>query len=214
MLIQLTDDQARILAQSMENEQDAGGCSSAEYATYSAILDQIQKPRVLSQDELTEICVANITAWAVEEYEANGPDGVSLEQRFLESRDSLIEAILDAQGPILSDDLMALEKAGPHCADGADAATNSDTPLTMDALRTHQQRILNTKTGDFTPIFPPLVQQRARETATILAALRMWQAEAVGVRDELPYDDIATDNFTLEALTSAEIDALCERLNQ
>lgn len=45
----------------------------------------------------------------------------------------------------------------------------------------------------------------ARELATVLAALRYWQEEAVGIY-----------NIALEAggpLTYAEIDALCERLN-
>jgi hypothetical protein len=50
-----------------------------------------------------------------------------------------------------------------------------------------------------------------RETATILAALRWWQAgfgmQAVG------FDAIATNEFSFAALDMGEIDALCERLN-
>lgn len=52
-----------------------------------------------------------------------------------------------------------------------------------------------------------------RENATILAALRFWQREAVGVMDEFPEDDIASDNGTLVPLTRAEIDRLCEQIN-
>lgn len=56
--------------------------------------------------------------------------------------------------------------------------------------------------------------QDARDHATILAALRFWQREAVGLMDNLPEDDIASDNGTLTPLTREEIDALCDRLNE
>lgn len=52
-----------------------------------------------------------------------------------------------------------------------------------------------------------------REAATVLAALRHWQR---GLGDDVEtseVDDIATNGGTLEALSEAEIDALCERLN-
>lgn len=54
----------------------------------------------------------------------------------------------------------------------------------------------------------------ARELATILAALRYWQA--YGQQDAGPVDDfndIATDGGTLEPLSADDIDALCMRLN-
>ncbi|RID91199.1 hypothetical protein D2N39_13135 [Gemmobacter lutimaris] len=56
--------------------------------------------------------------------------------------------------------------------------------------------------------------QDARDHATILAALRFWQREAVGLMDNLPEDDIASDEGTLTPLTREEIDALCDRLNE
>lgn len=52
-----------------------------------------------------------------------------------------------------------------------------------------------------------------REAATVLAALRHWQR---GLGDDVEtseVDDIATNGGALEALSEAEIDALCERLN-
>ena len=51
-----------------------------------------------------------------------------------------------------------------------------------------------------------------RELGTVLAALRFGQRLAVDVQDEFPEDDIAMDGG-MEALTAAEIDELCERLN-
>jgi hypothetical protein len=51
----------------------------------------------------------------------------------------------------------------------------------------------------------------ARETATILAALRWWQANDGMQADR--FDAIATNEYTLVALDLGEIDALCERLN-
>jgi len=50
-----------------------------------------------------------------------------------------------------------------------------------------------------------------RELATILAALRYWQRE--GWASSGAEIDISTDGGTLEPLSRAEIDALCERLN-
>ena len=57
-----------------------------------------------------------------------------------------------------------------------------------------------------------------REHATVLAALRFWQRNAVIDRDErdacaIPEEDIATDGGSVEILTSSEIDDLCERMN-
>lgn len=52
-----------------------------------------------------------------------------------------------------------------------------------------------------------------REFATMIAALRFWQREAVGVMDELPEGYIATDEGTLVPLTAEEIDALVDRIN-
>jgi len=55
-----------------------------------------------------------------------------------------------------------------------------------------------------------------RELATILAALRYHQAENLqgdgGIAD-LAIGDIATDGATLQPLNSAQIDALCQKLN-
>jgi len=48
-----------------------------------------------------------------------------------------------------------------------------------------------------------------RETATVLAALRMWQKPHTNAELE----SIATDDGTIEQLRSDEIDALCERIN-
>ena len=59
--------------------------------------------------------------------------------------------------------------------------------------------------------------QRARETATILAALRAYQRlvlNGASTFSSYAVSDIATDGGTLAPLTNAEIDALCERLNQ
>ena len=51
----------------------------------------------------------------------------------------------------------------------------------------------------------------ARELATVLAALRLWQ-ETVN-RHEEPMWEIATDDGMIEPLSDDEIDELCERLN-
>lgn len=52
-----------------------------------------------------------------------------------------------------------------------------------------------------------------RQLSTVLAALRFWQREAVGVQDEFPEDEIAMRGGTIDALTATEIDTLCELLN-
>ena len=52
---------------------------------------------------------------------------------------------------------------------------------------------------------------QGRELATVLAALRFWQRKAMGGDPEL---DIATDGETIDALSDAEIDTLCEQLNE
>lgn len=51
----------------------------------------------------------------------------------------------------------------------------------------------------------------ARETATVLAALRYWQRE--GLQSAGHEQDIACDGGTLTPLTAVEIDALAERIN-
>lgn len=60
-------------------------------------------------------------------------------------------------------------------------------------------------------------QFRDRETATILAALRYWQRRALlgppTALARLSEWDVATDGNTLEPLTAAEIDVLCEAIN-
>lgn len=54
-----------------------------------------------------------------------------------------------------------------------------------------------------------------RELATVIASLRLWQAAMTGARGpsfhELA-DLVATDQGTLRALSAAEIDELCQRL--
>jgi hypothetical protein len=54
-----------------------------------------------------------------------------------------------------------------------------------------------------------------RETATLLAALRFWQqaVEHVGIQDLDEYS-IATDEGTVDPLSTLEIDELCDRINQ
>jgi hypothetical protein len=49
-----------------------------------------------------------------------------------------------------------------------------------------------------------------RELATILAALRFWQAQDAPPARQY---DIATDCGEIDPLTVGEIDALCERIN-
>lgn len=52
-----------------------------------------------------------------------------------------------------------------------------------------------------------------RELATILAALRYWQANDRSNASEAPEYDIASDSGDFEPLRNDEIDALCEQLN-
>jgi len=49
--------------------------------------------------------------------------------------------------------------------------------------------------------------------ATILAALRYWQANDRSNASEAPEYDIASDSGDFEPLRNDEIDALCEQLN-
>lgn len=51
----------------------------------------------------------------------------------------------------------------------------------------------------------------AREIATILAALRRWQASPSHPRR---FVAIATDGDQIDPLTDEEIDTLCEKLNK
>lgn len=57
----------------------------------------------------------------------------------------------------------------------------------------------------------------SREHATVLAALRYWQRHQAHIImrgvTTMPEDAIATNSGTLEPLSRAEIDALCDRLN-
>lgn len=50
-----------------------------------------------------------------------------------------------------------------------------------------------------------------RELATILAALRIYQARVI--TDDYPATHIATDGGTLKPLTEKEIDNLYQRIN-
>jgi hypothetical protein len=54
-----------------------------------------------------------------------------------------------------------------------------------------------------------------RETATILAALRYWQARSLPATPDQAeaIEEIATDGRTLEPLDEEEIDTLCEAIN-
>jgi hypothetical protein len=52
-----------------------------------------------------------------------------------------------------------------------------------------------------------------RELATILAALRYWQASDRSTATNAPEYDIASDSGEVEPLGNDEIDALCEQLN-
>lgn len=52
-----------------------------------------------------------------------------------------------------------------------------------------------------------------RELATILAALRYWQASDRNAVAEAPEYDIASDSGEFEPLGNDEIDTLCEQLN-
>jgi len=58
-----------------------------------------------------------------------------------------------------------------------------------------------------------LLSVTPRELATILAALRYWQASGRNTATKAPEHDIASDSGTLEPLGNDEIDAICERPN-
>jgi hypothetical protein len=51
----------------------------------------------------------------------------------------------------------------------------------------------------------------SQEAATILAALRRWQATTIFMERSL--NEIATDMGTLTPLNNDEIDQLCEKIN-
>lgn len=52
-----------------------------------------------------------------------------------------------------------------------------------------------------------------RETATILAALRMWQSEIEAEGAGFTYGDISTDCGRLDPMTTGEIDLLARKIN-
>ena len=58
-----------------------------------------------------------------------------------------------------------------------------------------------------------LLSVTPREFATILAALRYWQANDRSTASQAPEYDIASDSGQFEPLGSDEIDTLCEQLN-
>ena len=58
-----------------------------------------------------------------------------------------------------------------------------------------------------------LLSITSRELATILAALRYWQANDRNTAAQAPEYDIASDAGQFEPLGNDEIDALCEQLN-
>jgi len=58
-----------------------------------------------------------------------------------------------------------------------------------------------------------LLSVTPRELATILAALRYWQANDRNMATQAPEYDIASDGGQFEPLGNDEIDALCEQLN-
>ncbi len=58
-----------------------------------------------------------------------------------------------------------------------------------------------------------LLSVTPRELATILAALRYWQANDRNAAAQAPEFDIASDSGEFEPLGNDEIDALCEQLN-
>jgi hypothetical protein len=59
------------------------------------------------------------------------------------------------------------------------------------------------------------VKLNEREHATVLAALRLWQARRPDDADERwdALHDIAENGGEIEPLDADEIDALCERIN-
>jgi hypothetical protein len=58
-----------------------------------------------------------------------------------------------------------------------------------------------------------LLSVTPREFATILAALRYWQANDRNTAAQAPEYDIASDSGQFEPLGNDEIDTLCEQLN-
>jgi hypothetical protein len=52
-----------------------------------------------------------------------------------------------------------------------------------------------------------------REFATILAAMRYWQASDRNAATKAPEYDVASNSGEFEPLGNDEIDALCEQLN-
>jgi hypothetical protein len=58
-----------------------------------------------------------------------------------------------------------------------------------------------------------LLSISSRELATILAALRYWQANDRNAATKAPEHDIASNSGEFEPLGNDEIDALCEQLN-
>jgi hypothetical protein len=58
-----------------------------------------------------------------------------------------------------------------------------------------------------------LLSVTPREFATILAALRYWQANDRNTAAKAPEYDIASDSGAFEPLGNDEIDTLCEQLN-
>ncbi len=53
-----------------------------------------------------------------------------------------------------------------------------------------------------------------RELATVLAALRVWQRCGLTADTPTPEDSMASDDGTISILQPAEIDKLCEKLNE
>ena len=58
-----------------------------------------------------------------------------------------------------------------------------------------------------------LLSITSRELATILAALRYWQANDLSAATEAPEHDVASNSGEFEPLGNDEIDTLCEQLN-
>lgn len=56
--------------------------------------------------------------------------------------------------------------------------------------------------------------ENARDVATVLAALRFYQAhKRQGTYFQPEFENIATNGGELDSLSTGEIDALCERIN-
>jgi hypothetical protein len=60
---------------------------------------------------------------------------------------------------------------------------------------------------------PDVLCLSAQETATLLAALRMYQIDGLPSRTDHNFSWITTDNGTFAALDSDEIENLCDKLN-